>query len=543
VAPGQRAADPADGRDRPVPPEPGPDSDEDPLGRPDAVSDRTRRIDESLVRLTAAHEGLPLAPRERATRDDGADELPDPVEDELPPGPATPRELALRWAAVVAAVVVFVAMTIGWSSKTWVDGRIRQVAALDPESGAGVDADAQAGDQNVLFLGLDQGDGAFVPGAGSDTIVVAHLPADGGPVTRIAFPRDLEINRPPCQRWDQAAATYLDQTVPAETRTKLDTAFQVGGPGCAVRVVQQLTGLSITGFVAVDVSGLGAMADALGGVPVCLDRPVLDSVLGPVAPTAGSTTVAGATASGIARARHVQGDPATDQGLVERQQRLVAAVLDRALSTATLLDPWEIRAFGRVFGQATIADGVDADQLLSVADALRGTGPNAGPFITVPTTGEVNTRGNSVLRDRDAGVLFKALRTGSPIPADATAAPDPAATLAPSAVTLDVLNASDRSGLAGQVADTLRALSFAVGHVANAPQPAADTLIRFSPDRAAEAQVLAAAVPSARSVPDATASGVLQLVLGNSFDGTLRAVAPQAPAAPATPPASAGSCG
>lgn len=508
----------------------------------DSLQERTRRIDESLIRLTAAHEGLPLAPRD-GTDGDEPDEPDDAAAPErLGPLP-TPRLRVLRAAAVVLAVLVFAASTVGWSSQLWLEGRIHPVTALDPASGAILDADAQSGARNVLVLGLDPATGgAFVPGAGSGTVVVAHVPPAGGPVTRIAFPRDLEINRPPCQRWDPAAAAYLDQTVPAETRTKLDTAFQVGGPSCAVRVVQQLTGLSITGFAAVDVTGLAGMADALGGVTTCLDRPVVDGVLGQVTTAAGPVTVRGAEVTGIVRARHVQGDAATDEGLVERQHRVLAAVLDRALSTPVLLDPWEVRAFGRVFGQGTVADGVDPGQLLAVASAVAGLGAGAGPFVTVPTTG-ANTRGNVELRDRDAAAMFKALRTGAPIPPSAVAEPAASSSPAPGSITVDVLNAADRDGLAAQVGDALRAAGFGVGQVANAPEPAADTVIRFSPDRSAQAQVVAAAVPSARAVPDATASGVLQLLLGNSFDGTVRAVAATSPTAPPAGPTAAADCG
>ena len=518
------------------------------LATPDDGHARRRKIDESLTRLSAAHRG-PVAPRDSAAEDidediDADEDDEHPPEDEREPlpagGPWSPdidaRTRRLRWAAVAAALVVFVAMTVGWSSKLGLDGRIQQVAALDPESAAVLDADTQAGTSNVLLLGVDTTTGTD---PGSDTIVLAHSPADGGAVTRLSFPRNLEINRPPCQRWDPAAGAYLDQTVPAETRTTIDTAYRSGGPACVVRVVQQLTGLSVSGFAAVDLGGLGDMVGALGGLPVCLDRPVVDGVLGTVAPGAGEVTLDAATAAGVLRARHVQGDPGTDEGLVDRQQRVLAAALDGALSTSALLNPFGSNAFGQALGRTVVADGMDADQLLAAALMVRGIGSEPGPFVTVPTSGEINTRGNAVLRDRDASALFKALRTGTPLP-DVT--PSTVEAPAPSAISVDVLNASQRTGLAQDVASRLRAVTFGIGSVSNASRPAADTVIRFSPDRSAEAQVVASAVPSARSAPDATASGVLQLVLGDSFDGTIRAIPPTSTDAPATAGPASGGC-
>ncbi|WP_141566346.1 LCP family protein [Pseudonocardia sp. N23] len=489
-----------------------------------------------------------MEPRTAGDEDDDPRDTPDPRDEpeDHPVGPVPAggpwsqdighRARRLRWAAVAVALVVFVAMTVGWSSKLGLDEGIHQVAGLDPESAAVLDADAQAGSHNVLLLGVDTTTGAD-PGA--DTIVLAHVPADGGAVTRLSFPRNLEINRPPCQGWDAATGAYLDQTVPAETRTTIDSAYRSGGPACAVRVVQQLTGLSLSGFAAVDLGGLGDMAGALGGLPVCLDRPVVDGVLGTVVPGAGETSLDTTTAAGVVRARHVQGDPGTDEGLVDRQQRVLAAALDGALSTPALLNPWRSHAFGQVLARSVVADGMDADQLLATALTLRGIG--GGPFVTVPTSAENNSRGNAMMRDRDASALFKALRTGAPIPDSASAPPSTASVPSPSTITVDVLNASQRQGLAQEVASRLRAVTFGIGSVSNASRPAADTVIRFSPDRAAEAQVVASAVPSARSVADATASGVLQLVLGDSFDGMIRAIPPNSPAT-ATAGLTSGAC-
>ncbi|MFD1232588.1 LCP family protein [Pseudonocardia benzenivorans] len=516
------------------------------LASPDDDHVRRRRIDEGLTRLTAAHEDPdgdppePVGPGATRPRRPRRPRPPGPVPSGGPfAAGLSRRQRVVRSVTIAAVLVVFLALTVGWTSKLTLEGAVRQVAALDPQSGAILDAAAQNGAQNVLVLGVDTTGG---PDPGSDSIVVAHVPAGGGPLTSVSFPRDLEINRPPCQRWDPGTASYLDQTVPAEARTKIDTAFRVGGPACAVRTVQQLSGLSITGFVAVDLPGLGAMATALGGVTVCLDRPVVDSVLGTVAQSTGPSTVDGPTVDGLVRARHVQGDPPSDEGLVDRQQRVLAAALDRALSTSRLLNPWSSHSFGAVLARSTTADGMDVDQILATARALRGDASDPGQFVTVPTTGEINTRGNSVLRDRDATALFKALRTGAAIPPAALAPPSTSAVPAPSAVTVDVLNASERPGLAQDVASKLRAVMFGIGTVGNAPTPGTATVIRFSPDRAAEAQVVAAAVPSARSVPDASASGVLQLVLGDSFDGTIRAVGQQSPDAPPPGPAPPSDC-
>jgi hypothetical protein len=65
--------------------------------------------------------------------------------------------------------------------------------------------------------------------------------------------------------------------------------------------------------------------------------------------------------------------------------------------------------------------------------------------------------------------------------------------------------------------------------VSNADQPTPQTVIRYSPDQAAAADLLAGSVPAASLVPDPGSTGILQLVLGRSFDGDVRP--PSQPAA------------
>ncbi|MCU1663577.1 MAG: cell envelope-related transcriptional attenuator [Pseudonocardia sp.] len=507
--------------------------------RESGTGNRASHIDETLTRLTAAHAGLTLPRR------DGGDEPELP-----PPAPERrPRLTAARLLAGALALLVFATTTFGWGAEGWLESSIRNAAALDPESGSIVDADTQRGDENVLIVATDAGSnpgaGAGTAGgsdAGADTVTVAHIPAGGGPLVVLSVPNGLEINRPPCERWDPAAASYLDETVPAEARTQLRSALDVGGPRCATRVVQQLTGLAITKYVGIDLDSLGAMADAVGGATVCVAKPVVDRALGPVVPDPGPTTLEGVRAADFARAADVQGDPPSDYGRIERQQQLLAAVLNKAVSGTALLDVAQLVALRPALGKAVVTDGAGLDEVLAMATSLRKLDADGVTFAAVPTTGDANSPGHTVLRDADAAQLFAALRQDSALPEQAR---DPRAADSgpvPADVKVEVLNASARAGLAGQVGETLSSLGFGVGQVGNAGQPTPQTVIRFSPDEAAAAALLATTVPSATSVPDPGTTGVLQLVLGKSFDDVVRApaqpIALQADA-PSVTPASA----
>jgi LCP family protein required for cell wall assembly len=477
--------------------------------RTGAVDVRSDRIDETLTRLTAAHAGLTLPER------DGAEE----------PAERRRRPRAVPLLVLTLAVAVLATTAVGWAAQRWLGSAVRNVAALDADSGAIRDAEAQKGDRNVLVVTTDKGPA---------TVVVAHIPAGGGPLTVLSVPADLEINRPPCERFDPAADAYTDEIVPALGRTRLATALDAGGPRCVTRVVQQLTGLAVTGYVGVDLDHMAALVDAASGVRVCVTRPVQDRVLGPVVANPGTVTLDGARAGDFVRAADVDGDPPAGLGRIERQQQVLAGVLGTTLTSAGLVNLARIAALRPALGAALTTDGPGLDQVLALALSLRALDAGGVTFAPVPTA--PGSRGDELLRDADAAALFTALRTHAPLPSGDADEKGPA----PGDVTVQVLNASGRTGVAAGTGDTLKSLGFRIGTVSNADQPTPQTVIRYSPDQAAHADLLGGTVPAAALVPDPGSSGVLQLVLGRSFDGVIRA--PAQPAAGASPVAPTQSC-
>lgn len=474
---------------------------------PNGTAAEARRIDETLTRMTLAHAGVTIAGK--TDEPDAAERLP------------RRRLSLLRLAVLAVAALVVAAGGVGWGAQRWLGAAVRSAAALDPGSGAIVDPTDQAGAENVLVVATDR---AATPGAAArpDTVVVAHLPsatAKGArPLTVLSIPTDLEVSRPPCERYDAASATYTAETVPAQARTQLASALDLGGPRCATRAVQQLTGLAITRYVGIDLERLGAAVGAVSGVRVCSPRAVIDATLGPVAPKPGPVVLNARSATDYASAAAVAGDPPAGRGRVERQQQVLGAVLGAALSDTRLLDLPRVRTLRPLLGQALATDGADLDQVLALARSMDDLGAPGVTFATVPT--DPDPAGGSVLRATDAGAVFDALRTEAALPA--TTAGQQSGPK-PSDLVVQVRNASQRPGVAAKVADTLRGLGFGVGTVTNADQPTPQTLIRYSPDQTGAAELLAATVPAATTVPDPGATGVLQLVLGRSFDGVVRA--------------------
>lgn len=439
---------------------------------------------------------------------------------------------AYRITVIALAGLVLITAALCWSATVWLESAVPRVAALDPNSAAIRAAAAQAGAENVLLLVTDRG---APSGTATDTAVVAHVPPDGGGLVALALPGDLEITRPPCERWDASTAAYLDQIVPAEARTDLQSAYAVGGSRCATRAVQQLTGLAVTRFVALDATGVARMVDAVGGVEVCVERPVLDAALGPVLPAAGAGTLGGTEAGDLLRAHDVSGDPVSGYDRVERQQRVLTALLDKVLSPGTLLDPVALRGLSDAVA-STAADGIDLRQLLALTASLQRLDAAGVTFVGAPTAAQRNQRGHLMLREAEAAALFTAVREDAPLPPQddpRAVAPGPA----PGQVTVDVLNASGRDGLARRVGQTLTEMGFRVDAVGSTDEDT-ETVVRHSPDVTAAAALLASTVPAASLQPGPDGStGMLELVLGSSFDEVVRS-----PAQPAAAPVAAADC-
>ncbi|MGH3936870.1 MAG: LCP family protein [Pseudonocardiaceae bacterium] len=324
------------------------------------------------------------------------------------------------------ACLVFLVTAGGWTATQWLDGQLREVLALDPDSAAITDAQAQRGDENVLLVGSDSraggqqeaqfGNAAMVPGARSDTVMVAHLPADRSRAVIVSFPRDLQIQRPPCRVWDPVSRSYTGSTDPGADIAKLNTAYQVGGPLCVTKVVQRLSGLAVTRFVGVDFQGFQSMVDAVGGVRICVERPLADDRLGMIIPKPGYSTISGNTALNYVRARHVIGDPTSDYGRITRQQHFLSALLNEVLSPGVLLNPAKMSALITAVAANTVGENIDSSALLPLAHSVEGLDLAKVTFVTVPTTGSANEYGNEELRAQDTAALFRGIIDGVPLP-------------------------------------------------------------------------------------------------------------------------------
>ena len=354
-------------------------------------------------------------------------------------------------------------------------GRPTNVLLIGSDSREGMTRE----EQNELTTGREGGDLA-------DTILV--LSFQGGEAALLSFPRDLYVTR--CDGSDG----------------RINAAVNVGGTSCLVDTITRVSGLPIHHSMEVRFLGFRDVVDAVGGVELCLDDPIRDAAAGIDLP-AGCQTLDGADALGYVRVRKID----SDFGRIERQQEFLKALAAKVAEPRTLVDVPRLFRLASAGGSAvTASERTGPLALAHIGWGMRGLAGGA-PTYTVPAN-PMTVGGAAVLAvdDTEGPALFEAFRSGAILgePADPEA-------VQREDVDVAVLNGAGVEGLAGNVADELRARGFGIADVGNADRTPR-TVVRHPSGQRDAAELLASEVPVDVELQEAGVA-VVTLVLGEDL--------------------------
>ncbi|OLT12528.1 hypothetical protein BJF79_22085 [Actinomadura sp. CNU-125] len=366
---------------------------------------------------------------------------------------------------------------------------------------------------NILLLGSDtrEGDNSeyAVPGmagARSDTTILLHLSPNRDQAVAMSFPRDSMVKIPECEKenGDDVDARF----------GMLNSAFSYAGPTCTWKTLESLTGVHIDHFVQIDFSGFKRMVDALGGVEICVEKPVNDP-RAELHLEAGKQTVKGEKALGYVRARYSLGN-GSDLGRIERQQKFMGAVVDKALSSDVLTDPAQTYDFLKAATDSiTTDDEFGLSDMRKLADGLRGMSAGQVRFVTVPVEGYKPDPNRVQWNDELAEPMFEAIRHDDKLPAAPAAPVDAEPAPKPKDVDVTVVSAGAKDKAVDRVVKQLERRGFKVADDVEETADAPDSRIVYAPSAEAHASVLARDVPDALLTADGGApeDGV-RLVIG-----------------------------
>ncbi len=216
-----------------------------------------------------------------------------------------------------------------------------------------IGSDDRANEKNVA-LGGGKNDRDRKPLA--DVQMLLHISADRENASIVSVPRDTVVPIPECK--DKDGTTYK-----ATTNRPINESLQRGGPGCTLTTWENLTGVYIDHWMMVDFAGVVAMADEVGGVPVCVKTGVWDKSNAVVKGGSGlklkegTSEVQGEQALQWLRTRHAFG---SDQNRAKAQHMYMNGMMKKLQSQNAWTDT------GRLMGLADTAT-----RALQVSDEIK----------------------------------------------------------------------------------------------------------------------------------------------------------------------------
>ncbi|MBB5626306.1 LCP family protein [Sphaerisporangium krabiense] len=417
-------------------------------------------------------------------------------------------------AAVAGVAVAASATLIGAYTK--LSGNIKHVTVDAKDLGTRPAKVSKA--LNILMVGSDTRAGANVKyghreyGERTDTIILAHISPSRDNALLISFPRDSLVQLPSCPAKNGLTGQRAHIGM-------INESFNFGGIGCTWKTIESLTGIRIDHFVKVDFTGFKSMVNALGGVEICVPKPIDDTKALLHLP-AGRQTLKGEQALGYVRVRYSIGD-GSDIGRIQRQQMFLASMVKKAMSGATLTDPAKLFGF---LDAATKSVTTDPELTLGVmkdlATSAQGLAAGDIHFITTPWRYSLTQPGRVEWVQPQARQLFRLVATDTKVKGSAIKT-GREAKVPKAKIEISVQNGTARAGLGAQVAAALEQRGYNVVKVGDAKvKPYPKTTIKYAADGQSRVPTLAGDLVLSRNamVADVTTTRLV-LVIGADWKG------------------------
>lgn len=328
----------------------------------------------------------------------------------------------------------------------------------------------------MLVMGLDLRDWEAGQGAPrTDTMMLLTIDPASKTAGMLSLPRDLWVD------------------IPGYGHGKINTAYQLGegsqlpggGPGMAVRTVEEFLGIEINYYAIVDFNAFVTFIDLIGGVEVNVPETIRVDIIGrpqPIRIRAGQQTLPGEYALAYARARNSEnGD--FDRAL--RQQLVILGIRQRVVEYPREIvfekgpEIWNIIIQGvktNITFNEALRLGLLAMQI-DLQHIKRGViaPPDMVTFDTSPDGLQILkpiTQNIRILRDEifTSGALVGPGAVGA----------DPAELVQAEAASIAVYNGSGTAGLAGDTQTYLQTLGLNIVDTGNADQTTYTTIIDYT---------------------------------------------------------------
>ncbi|HEY7051056.1 MAG TPA: LCP family protein [Mycobacterium sp.] len=449
------------------------------------------------------------------------------------------------------AVTVVVITGVGWAKTHNLFGGITLSQALEGDPGS------TGGDQNILIMGLDSRldeHGRPLPqdiydalhagdetagGYNANVLIVVHIPAGDGPITAISIPRDDYVELAGCpspnckgkikQAYGMAYQHKVDTLTAKQSDTESDPAAneqeaREAGRKAEIKTVRNLLGIPIDHFIEVTLVAFFQIAKVVEPIAVCLNEDTSDDFSGADFHK-GVQQIDAAQAMAFVRQRRDVNDELmfTDLDRTRRQQAFIVSLLSALSGGGTLSSPSDLRKLLDVARQNIAVDeGFDLAHFVQNAPELTDRGIS---LYTLPITefsqdsegADINIVDVAAIREITRHLVNAESSTSTPASStEAPASVDTAALTATNGIVLDVVNASDFTGLASKLLTTFSERGFTAG-TSTSEATTEQSAITYGPGAHAAAESLATELDLTATASDSVAEATVQLTVGTDF--------------------------
>jgi len=395
------------------------------------------------------------------------------------------------------------------------------------------------GAQNILILGSqtregqrpgDLGSNPSLNTSNSDNLILVHLDPTHTHAIVLSIPRDTIVYEPGCKARRSVGSGIFGPYQQAI----IDGAMNIGGPSCAVKTVDDLTGITLDHFVEFNFNSFRAMVDTIGGVEVCVPRGGYHDPYSGLNLSSGKHLLTYNQALAYVRTRHgvqAEGDVGGDLPRIELQQAFMSSVIQKVNTQGILSNSVQLLKIANLATRAlTVDQGLDsAGKLLTLAKSLTGLHAKNVTLLTMPTVTDPANINRLLPEEPEDDAIFQMILDGQPWTGQLPVMPA-------KHVQVRVLNGTGTPGLAGQTAQQLSKLGFDVIGTGNAPATSTTTVTYTGTAQADSAYTLMTQLKSAPAAentlaepaPQAGAAGPVTLTLGADFAGVLSPAAKHA---------------
>ncbi|MEU9165861.1 LCP family protein [Streptomyces sp. NPDC048424] len=306
------------------------------------------------------------------------------------------RRRVLRWVSSVLSLLILGTAAAGYLYYRHLNGSIQTDALNLGETKLGGSKPNAFGQTplNILLIGSDARDDAENQALGgatntfdgpplADVQMLLHLSADRSNMSVVSMPRDTMLMMPKCT--EPGGKVYPASKGLVQTNESL----QRGGPGCTVAAWTELTKIPIDHFMMIDFKGVVSMADAIGGVPVCVEQNVhsrtRDGKGSGLKLPKGENIIQGEVALQWLRTRYGFED-GTDIGRTHAQHQYMNSMAREFRKNAKLTNPVKLNSLAQAAIQAMVVDtGLNKiDKLYDLSMELKKVPPGRITMTTMP---------------------------------------------------------------------------------------------------------------------------------------------------------------